>query len=72
VTRCIAACRSSRRRALTAEFAGFSLHAAVRIPEGCRKQLERLCRHAARPPAREHGEYEADVEPTGPPSFVKA
>jgi Putative transposase len=40
-------------RPLTAELDGFSLHAAVRIPQGCRAQLERLCRYAARPPVAE-------------------
>jgi hypothetical protein len=29
-------------RPLAAEFEGFSLHAAVRIPQGCRSQLSRL------------------------------
>ena len=42
-----------QRRPLTAEWDGFSLHAAARIPEGCRAQLERLCRYAARPPIAE-------------------
>jgi hypothetical protein len=41
------------RRPLAAEHDGFSLHAAVRIPQGCREQLERLCRYAARPPIAE-------------------
>jgi hypothetical protein len=41
------------RRPLAAEYDGFSLHAAVRIPQGCRSQLERLCRYGARPPVVE-------------------
>jgi hypothetical protein len=41
------------QRPLAAELDGFSLHAAVRIPQGCRGQLERLCRYAARPPVAE-------------------
>jgi len=43
----------SERRPLSAEWEGFSLHAAVRIPQGCRKQLEHLCRYAARPAVAE-------------------
>ena len=38
---------------MIAECDGFSLHAAVRIPQGCRAQLERLCRYATRPPIAE-------------------
>jgi hypothetical protein len=32
-----------------AALSGFSLHAAVRIPEKARRQLENLCRYVARP-----------------------
>jgi hypothetical protein len=38
---------------LCADLDGFSLHAAVRVPEGCRERLEKLCRYAARPPIAE-------------------
>ncbi len=38
------------RGPLCADLDGFSLHAAVRIPAGCRERLEKLCRYAARPP----------------------
>jgi hypothetical protein len=33
-----------------ARWAGFDLHAAVRVPAGQRDRLERLCRYALRPP----------------------
>lgn len=39
-----------RRGPLCSDLDGFSLHAAVRIPAGCRERLEKLCRYAARPP----------------------
>jgi hypothetical protein len=39
-----------RRSPLCAESEGFSLHAEVRIGDGRRDRLERLCRYAARPP----------------------
>ena len=38
------------RGPLCSDLDGFSLHAAVRIPAGCRERLEKLCRYAARPP----------------------
>jgi hypothetical protein len=38
------------KKKLCAECDGFTLHAAVRIPEHARQQLERLARYAARPP----------------------
>jgi hypothetical protein len=38
------------RGPLCAALDGFSLHAAVRVPEGCRERLEKLCRYVARPP----------------------
>jgi hypothetical protein len=41
------------RSNLCAELDGFSLHAEVCVPAGCRKRLERLCRYAARPPIAE-------------------
>ncbi|MCB9871511.1 MAG: transposase [Planctomycetes bacterium] len=37
-------------KAQCADCAGFSLHAAVRIPAGRRDRLERLCRYVCRPP----------------------
>ena len=39
-----------QRGPLCSDLDGFSLHAAVRIPAGCRERLEKLCRYAARPP----------------------
>lgn len=39
-----------RRGKLCADCDGFSLHAAVRIPEFCHGRLEKLARYAARPP----------------------
>jgi hypothetical protein len=38
---------------MCADLDGFSLHAAVRLPAGCREQLEQLCRYAARSPIAE-------------------
>jgi hypothetical protein len=42
--------RRPGRKALCADWRGFSLHAAVRVPAGHRDRLERLCRYVCRPP----------------------
>ena len=42
--------RAGVKKKLCADHRGFSLHAAVRVGEGKRDRLERICRYVARPP----------------------
>jgi hypothetical protein len=47
--RCLSAQRDDEGRKGVAEYAGFSLHAAVGIEADARGKLERLCRYVSRP-----------------------